>query len=212
MNVYFKNSSFVRSIVPSIKSVAPARRYIKPPTYFSNDVSPVQQQQQQQQQQAQSQLQYNEHLRNTKFFSVKDYGFGLLLISFIYFSFDNYLKAKELEGKVVEQINNNHKALAIAQMSFNKTRKKREMQILNERSNNQKREMKMVLHVAMLRKQLRDNGIEPVNIDDATAEFEKNVKMENSMSNLSGTSLWVVDDAPIKSFVPNIHEYDRRKS
>ncbi len=32
-------------------------------------------------------------------------------------------------------------------------------------------------------------------IDEAISEFEKNVKMENSISNVSGTALWVIDES-----------------
>lgn len=102
------------------------------------------------------------------------------------------------------------KAVALAQMSFNNARKKREIQILNERKNFQKREMKMALHVALLRKQLQEAGVQPVDINEAIAEFERNVKMENSLANVTGASLWIVDDADIKSYVPSSHEYDRK--
>lgn len=32
-------------------------------------------------------------------------------------------------------------------------------------------------------------------IEEAIAEFEKNVKMETAISNVSGTALWVVDES-----------------
>jgi hypothetical protein len=34
-----------------------------------------------------------------------------------------------------------------------------------------------------------------VEIEEAVEEFEKNVKMETSISNVSGATLWVVDES-----------------
>jgi hypothetical protein len=34
-----------------------------------------------------------------------------------------------------------------------------------------------------------------VEIEKAISEFEKNVKMETAISNVSGTALWVVDES-----------------
>jgi hypothetical protein len=53
------------------------------------------------------------------------------------------------------------KNIAVAQNKFNTHRKKRELQVLNERKATQKREMKMVYHIALLRKQLLDEGLTP---------------------------------------------------
>lgn len=53
------------------------------------------------------------------------------------------------------------KGLAVAQNNFNQQRKKKEIMALNERRAAQKREMKMVYHIAMLRKQLVDKGLKP---------------------------------------------------
>lgn len=53
------------------------------------------------------------------------------------------------------------KSMAIAQNKVNMQRKNRELQVLNERKQTQKREMKMVYHIAMLRKQLMDAGLKP---------------------------------------------------
>lgn len=144
-------------------------------------------------------------------FSVfKDIGMGVALVALVYFAVDNYNTRLTLQQKAFENAMEQQKAVALAQMSFNNARKKREIQILNERKNFQKREMKMALHVALLRKQLQEAGVQPVDINEAIAEFERNVKMENSLANVTGASLWIVDDADIKSYVPSSHEYDRK--
>lgn len=74
---------------------------------------------------------------------------------------DNYRSRIGLEARVLEQQMNNMKALALTQNNYNNQRRKRETQVLNERRNAQKREMKMVYHISMLRKQLIDAGLKP---------------------------------------------------
>lgn len=91
---------------------------------------------------------------------------------------------------------------------MNAQRKKRELQILNERKSVLQRQMKMALHIAMLRKQLIDNGQDPASIDTIQQEYSKSIKMENSISNVSGTALWISDDSDYKAHLPNAREYD----
>ncbi|GMM33405.1 hypothetical protein DASC09_007300 [Saccharomycopsis crataegensis] len=140
----------------------------------------------------------------------KDVALCMAVFVLTYFAIDNYISRQALQTESFKNSMEHQKALTLAQLSFNNARKKREIQILNERKNFQKREMKMALHIALLRKQLEATGVKPVNINEAINEFEKNVKMENSLSNITGTSLWVVDDADIKSHLPSTHEYDKK--
>lgn len=91
---------------------------------------------------------------------------------------------------------------------MNAQRKKRELQILNERKSGLQRQMKMALHIAMLRKQLVDLDQEPVSIETIQQEYTKSIKMENSISNVSGTALWITDDSTYKAYLPNAREYD----
>lgn len=67
----------------------------------------------------------------------------------------------QLEQKATEHSVAQMKSLAVAQNNFNNQRKKRELQVLNERKMTQKREMKMVYHIALLRKQLIEVGVKP---------------------------------------------------
>lgn len=55
------------------------------------------------------------------------------------------------------------------------------MTLLQERREIAKRDFKMSLHIAMLRKQLMDLGVSPIELDLAIKEFEKSVKLDNSI-------------------------------
>lgn len=159
---------------------------------------------------ASQQASANKQPSSTRVESFLNVGFTLLIGVLIYFAIDNYHARLLLQDEMFEKTLKQQKALAIAQASFKNVREKREMQMLNERKNTQKREMKMALHIGLLRQQLKDAGIDPVDISFANKEFERSVKMENSLANLTGTSLWVVDEADIKKYMPNTHDYDNR--
>lgn len=60
-------------------------------------------------------------------------------------------------------------------------RKKRDLAMLQERREVAKRDFKMGLHIAMLRKQLLDAGMKPVDLEEAVKEFENSVKADNSI-------------------------------
>ncbi|SCU91947.1 LADA_0F13190g1_1 [Lachancea dasiensis] len=135
----------------------------------------------------------------------------LSVIALSFFAIDNYRSRLTLELKMEENAVRFKEAQESLAQQANAHRKKRELQILNERKLIQTRDMKAVLHVAMLRKQLTDAGIEPVAIAQVLQEFEKNVRMENSVSNVSGTRLWLTSDSESKAYISDIREYDGRK-
>ncbi|KAH3676398.1 hypothetical protein WICMUC_002029 [Wickerhamomyces mucosus] len=153
----------------------------------------------------------NEESGSGPFLRIKDLSTILSSVFLAYFAFDNYQRRLELEKKIQEANINYLKNLAIQQNTFNTARKKKDIQTLVERKKIQQREMKMVYHIALLRTQLLQSGVDPVKIDKVIEEFEKNVKMETSISNVSGMALWIVDENPIKNQVPSIHEYDNKK-
>lgn len=125
-----------------------------------------------------------------------------------FFALDNYRIRNDLQHRVeADQIQQREKQEFMTKQ-MNASRRKRELQILNERKFTKMREMKMALHIAMLRKQLKDNGIDPWSIEDCLNEYAKTVKMENSISNVSGTALWIMDDSTLKAYVPNVREYE----
>lgn len=134
------------------------------------------------------------------------------VLALTFFAVDNYSERVKLEGKLNNQVIKSQQMQEVYIKQMNALRKKRELQILNERKSVLQRQMKMSLHVAMLRKQLLDLGHDPVPIDTILQEYSKSVKMENSISNVSGTALWVTEDSDYKSYVPNAREYDSTKA
>ncbi|AGO13001.1 AaceriAFL164Cp [[Ashbya] aceris (nom. inval.)] len=125
-----------------------------------------------------------------------------------FFAVDNYRERTAAEVRLHKQLVESQRMHEVFTRQVNAARRKRELQVLNERKTTQIRQMKMALHIAMLRKQLHDHSIDAVGVDQVLQEFDHHVRMENSISNVSGTSLWVMDEAPAKPYVPNVREYD----
>ncbi|CEP62523.1 uncharacterized protein LALA0_S05e07536g [Lachancea lanzarotensis] len=123
-------------------------------------------------------------------------------------AFDSYRVRVKLEAKLEQDTEHFKKTQDLVTKEFNANRKKRELQILNERKRVQTRELKVALHVALLRKQLEDLGVQPASVNQALQEFEKNAKMENSTSNVSGTRLWITENSPCKGYISDVREYD----
>ncbi|SCU99129.1 LAFA_0G22166g1_1 [Lachancea sp. 'fantastica'] len=123
-------------------------------------------------------------------------------------AFDSYRVRLKLEAKLEQDAEQFKQTQDLVTKEFNANRKKRELQILNERKRVQTRELKVALHVALLRKQLEDLGIQPASVKQALQEFEKNAKMENSASNVSGTRLWVTENSCYKGYISDVREYD----
>lgn len=125
-----------------------------------------------------------------------------------FLAIDNYRARNELQAQVEQdrvKLAESHEFLT---RQTNAARKKRELQILNERKTTKMREMKLALHIAMLRAQLQEHGIEPRSIEECALEYARSVKMDNSISNVSGTALWVNDDSSLKGLMPNPREYE----
>ena len=67
---------------------------------------------------------------------------------------------------------------------------------------------KMQMHIAMLRKQLTDAGMDPIDIESAIHQFESDVKIDISANTVE---LWVPGDKEIKKYIPDPHEYSQRR-
>lgn len=130
---------------------------------------------------------------------VREFTSFLAMCALAYFAIDNYTNRIRLEKLNIETTAINLKTLQAQQANFLNARKKRDLQILQERKDQDKRNFKMGLHVAFLRKQLVDLGVDPVDIDTAVKEFEKSVRADNSIKNVSGQSLWLDDKSRMYS-------------
>mgnify|MGYP004711223449 CR=1 FL=1 len=63
---------------------------------------------------------------------------------------------------------------------------------------------KLQMHIALLRKQLHDNNIDPISIDEAIRQFEENVKIDIVSNKVE---LWIPGESEVKKYVPDTHEY-----
>ena len=129
-----------------------------------------------------------------------------------YIAVDNYVNRMKLEKLNSETTAVNLKTLQVQQANFLQARKKKDLQMLQERKDNQKRNFKMALHVAFLRHQLIQLGHDPIAIDKVINEYEKSVKIDNSLKNVTGQSLWINDDSELKNYLPDVHDYDKKDS
>lgn len=127
-----------------------------------------------------------------------------------YLAIDNYTNRIKLEKVATETTAINLKTLQLQQQNFLNARKQQDLNLLEERRDMAKRCFKMSLHIAMLRKQLQDLGVQPADIDSAVLEFEKSVKVNNSIQNVTGNVLWLDDSSPLTGFIPDYREYDRK--
>ncbi|CAK9440295.1 uncharacterized protein LODBEIA_P43950 [Lodderomyces beijingensis] len=143
--------------------------------------------------------------------SIREITSLLAMLALAYIAIDNYLERMKLEKLHNETTAINLKALQVQQLNYQKERKKRDLQSLQERRDIAKRSFKMALHIAMLRKQLSDAGVDPVSMDQAVAEFERSVKADNSIKNVTGQYLWLDDNSDFKPYIPDSMEYDKMK-
>ncbi|KAI5957570.1 hypothetical protein KGF57_003264 [Candida theae] len=139
---------------------------------------------------------------------------GLLaMFALAYLAIDNYSERVKIEKLHHDTTAINLKALQVQQLNHAQERKKRDLTMLQERREIAKRDFRMGLHIAMLRKQLIDVGMKPVELDQAIKEFENSVKADNSIKNVSGQYLWLDDKSEFKPYLPDAMEYDKsRKS
>ncbi|SJM85463.1 uncharacterized protein ZBIST_2277 [Zygosaccharomyces bailii] len=142
---------------------------------------------------------------------ILEFAMVISVVTLCFFAVDNYRVRTTLVDELHAQRLHAREQHELLVRQVGAARKKRELQILNERKSYQIREMKLALHIAMLRNQLQDAGIDPVSVNKCLQEYHRSVKMENSVSNVSGTALWLADDE-LKSLLPNVREYsDNRR-
>lgn len=125
--------------------------------------------------------------------SIREITALIAMFALAYIAIDNYTERIRLEKLHTETTAINLKALQIQQLNNQRDKKAKELKMLQERKEFSRRDFKMGLHIALLRKQLIDLGYTPMDIDSAIKEFEKNVKQDNSIKNVSDQYLWLDD-------------------
>ncbi|GEQ69133.1 hypothetical protein JCM33374_g2804 [Metschnikowia sp. JCM 33374] len=141
---------------------------------------------------------------------LKDFASLLAMVTLAYFAVDNYQGRVKAEKINQETTAINLKTLQIQQQNFLKARKQQDIRALKERVDVSKRCFKMSMHIALLRKQLLDLGVDPKDIPEVSEEFDKHARVSNSVQNLTGNAIWLTDDSEYKGLMPDYREYDRK--
>lgn len=177
-----------------------SRRYTSPPSHFGDPNKIPQTYDQnpanlipQVPQTPPNQPQPGSHANYDRNSSIKELSSLLAMCALAYIAVDNYTNRIKVEKLNNEATAINLKTLQIQQQNFLAARQKRDIQILQERKEHARRTFKMGLHIALLRKQLTEAGLAPLDIEIAVNEFEKNVKADNSIKNVNGQALWLED-------------------
>ncbi|RLV85856.1 hypothetical protein JA9_001583 [Meyerozyma sp. JA9] len=127
--------------------------------------------------------------------SLKELSSILAMCALAYIAIDNYNNRIRLEKLNNDSNAINLKTLQLQQANFLNAKKKQDMVMIEERKETNRRNFKMALHIALLRKQLKEAGIEPLGIEDATREYESSVRADSSVKHVSGQVLWLDDSS-----------------
>lgn len=204
-------STIAKSFHRFLTTNTPAPAAPPPPSHFSNpkeipepfgagtDTNAVYQQQQQQQ------ATPVPNTKPTQDGSIKEITALIAMFALAYIAIDNYTERIRLEKLHNETSAINLKALQIQQLNHQREKKQKDLTLLQERREIAKRDFKMSLHIAMLRKQLMDLGVSPIELDLAIKEFEKNVKLDNSIKNVTGQYLWLDDSSGMLKILVSTH-------
>lgn len=156
------------------------------------------------------QREYDEYQDNSGK-SIKELSSLIAMCGLTYIAVDNYINRIELQRSLTEIAAINQLKLHEQKVLFVSNQQKKEVRMLQERRDSARRAYKLTLHIALLRKQLEDAGIEPATIADALKEFESHVKVDNLSRNLGNLVFWLDDDSELKAYVPEVIEYDKRR-
>ena len=127
----------------------------------------------------------------------------IAIVALSYLAYDNFNYNVKVE-KLNNELTTMKKALQVQQANFLNVRRNKDLQMIEERKDHEKKSFRMALHIALLRKQLAELGVDPIGIDSAMQEFEKSVKVDNSIKNISGQSLWLEDDSRMYLFIDTV--------
>ncbi|GME71201.1 unnamed protein product [Ambrosiozyma monospora] len=137
---------------------------------------------------------------------IKEGGIGLLLatlatmIVVVYMEQDDKIQQLEKQSAMLKK---RQKEMLIQVQSMKKNVMS---QVTEANKSNILTQGRMQMHIALLKKQLEDQGMDPVEVSTALDMFEDEIKMENSKQ---GINLWIPSGSSMKSYLPDAHEYKR---
>ncbi|CAK7914066.1 hypothetical protein CAAN3_15S02916 [[Candida] anglica] len=130
---------------------------------------------------------------NTNEKPIKELTVLLTMVTLSFFAIDNYLNRIKAEKHVNETVMINLNTLKSQQVNFNNLNKRKNLQILAERKENNKKLAKMAVHIALLRKQLKEAGHDPVSIEYVLQQFDTQVNVSTSITNVTDQVHYVKD-------------------
>lgn len=123
--------------------------------------------------------------------------------------FEYERQLREFEHRLLEQQALYNRKLVKNFNDYHVARKQRDALFVAKEREHMKLEMKLSVHVGLLRRQLQELGVEPVLIEQAMQVFEKDVRIGNTLSN--GLLLWVEDLSEVRNHVPHFRDYDEKR-
>lgn len=142
------------------------------------------------------------------FRSYKDFCMGMAYLGIgtgvIFFIFDQHERLDESERQMT-MMKKKQKELVVQMQNY---KNKLSKIAVENAKKNVMLQGKMQMHIALLREQLLDIGIDPVTIDIAIDKFEQEVKIDIASNTVE---LWVPGESKLKSLIPDPHEYTKKK-
>jgi hypothetical protein len=125
-------------------------------------------------------------------------------IGVTFFLFDQHERLDESERKM-EMMKKKQKEVVVQMQSY---KNKLNKIAIDNAKKNVVLQGKMQMHIALLRKQLIELGVEPVDIEKAIQQFEEDVKVDIAANTVE---LWVPGESDVKRLIPDPHEYSQRR-
>lgn len=119
-------------------------------------------------------------------------------------------RSKEFERRLTDQQTTYQKNLILNFNKYQQYKKQREQLFVKRDREHAVLEMKLSIHIGLLRQQALEAGLDPVSVEAALAQYERDVKVGTTLSN--GSLLWVDDASPVRPHVPHLKDYDKDKS
>ncbi|ODQ83025.1 hypothetical protein BABINDRAFT_79764 [Babjeviella inositovora NRRL Y-12698] len=132
--------------------------------------------------------------------------FFVAALSGLYIEYER--QSKEFERRLTDQQTTYQKNLIQNFNKYQQHKKQRDMLFMKKDKEHMKLEMKLSIHVGLLRKQLQEAGIDPVSIEKAIEQYERDVKIGSTLTN--GSLLWVDDASTVRPFVPHFKDYEKK--
>lgn len=122
-----------------------------------------------------------------------------------YLALDNYNARVTLEKKATDASARWTKAARSLHAKLMAERQKRDQHLVRTRRDQIQRDMRMAIHIAMLREQLISSGKDPVTVARALQAYHENVSLTTGPEKLP--NIWINDDSSKSLYLLFINNY-----